>query len=246
MPDYSKYCFSWKEKVLCFGSGVLLTGVIAWLFYRSFYAVVLFPVCFGVIKRQWKEQFQRKREQDMLMQFQGMLQIISGLLKAGYSMENAFVEGERDFAGLYGRECIMAKEYAVINHQLKMNIPIERLLEDLAERSGMEEIESFSQVFGFAKRGGGDIVKIFQESVERITEQAELKREIETVIAAKKLEQKIMLVIPCGILIYIGIGMPEFMEPLYGNVTGVLVMSVCLWIYAAAYFMAQRIVQIRA
>lgn len=140
----------------------------------------------------------------------------------------------------------MAKEYAVINHQLKMNIPIERLLEDLAERSGMEEIESFSQVFGFAKRGGGDIVKIFQESVERIAEQVELKREIETVIAAKKLEQKIMSVIPCGILIYIGIGMPEFMEPLYGNVTGVLVMSVCLGIYAAAYFMAQRIVQIRA
>lgn len=245
MPDYSKYCFSWKEKVLCFGLGVLLTGVIAWLFYKSVYAVVLFPVCFGVIKKQWKEHFQRKRKQDMLMQFQGMLQIVSGLLKAGYSMENAFMEGERDFAGLYGRECIMAKEYAVINHQLKMNIPIERLLEDLAERSGMEEIESFSQVFGFAKRGGGDIVKIFQESVERIAEQAELKREIETVIAAKKLEQKIMSVIPCGILIYIGIGMPEFMEPLYGNVTGVLVMSVCLGIYAAAYFMAQRIVQIR-
>jgi len=63
MPDYSKYCFSWKEKVLCFGLGVLLTGVIAWLFYKSVYAVVLFPVLFlGVIKKAVEGAFFRGNE----------------------------------------------------------------------------------------------------------------------------------------------------------------------------------------
>lgn len=245
MQDYSKYSFSWKERFLCIALTSALTGIIAWLFYRSWYAVILFPLCLWIVRKNLKESCRKKREQAMLYQFQGMLQVVTGLLKAGYSMENAFREGEQDFVRLYGKECAMAKEWAVINHQIKMNVPIEKLLEDLAERSGIEEIDSFSQVFGFAKRGGGDVIKIFQDSTERIAERAEVKREIETVVAAKKLEQKIMAVVPCGILIYIGVGMPEFLEPLYGNLTGVLVMSLCLGIYGIACKMAQKIVDIQ-
>lgn len=245
MPDYRRYYFSGRQWLLCMALSGAMTGLIAWLFYRSLYALILFPVCFLVTKRQLKKSLKRKREQEMLQQFQGMLQTVSGLLKAGYSMENAFREGEKDFAGLYGSACIMAQEFAVMNRQVEMNIPIERLLEDLAERSGIEEIESFSQVFGFAKRGGGDIVKIFRDSAERIAEQAELKREIKTVIAAKELEQRIMALVPCGMLLYMGIGMQEFLEPLYGNCTGVLLMSGCLAVYAAACAMAQKIVDIQ-
>lgn len=245
MPDYRDYYFSWKEWMLCLSLAMGVTGMVAWLFYRSVYAIILFPLCFVIVKKQLREQRQKKREQDMLYQFRGMLQSIAGLLKAGYSMENAFGEGTQEFARLYGKDCIMYQEFSAINHQIKMNVPLEKLLEDLAERSGIEEIDSFSQVLGFAKRGGGNIVKIFQESVEKITERAEMKREIETVIAAKKLEQKIMALVPCGILVYLGIGMPEFLMPLYGNPTGVLVMSVCLGVYGAACKMAQKIVEIQ-
>lgn len=245
MRDYRKYCFSWKEQILCTILAGGLTGIIAWLFYRSVYAFALFPFCRWLIGKQLKDRLRKKREQNMLHEFQGMLQIISGLLKAGYSMENAFLEGEHDFIRLYGGRCIMAQEFVAINHQLQMNIPIEKLLEDLAERTGIEEIDSFSQVFGFAKRGGGDIGKIFRDSAERIAERAEVKREIETVIAAKKLEQNIMALIPFGILIYIGVGMPEFLEPLYGSFTGIVVMSLCLGVYGVACLLAQKITEIQ-
>lgn len=245
MPDYSKYYFSWQEWLKCFAIAGAGTGMVAWLFYRSVYVMILFPLCLEITKRQLRRYCKKKREQEMLRQFQEMLQIIAGLLKAGYSMENAFREGERDFVELYGKECVIAREFAVINHKLRMNVPIEKLLDDLAERSGIEEIESFSQVFGFAKRGGGDIVKIFRDSTERIAEQAEMQREIETLISGKKLEQKIMALVPCGILIYIGVGMPEFLEPLYGNLPGVLIMSLCLAVYGASCLMAQKIVEIQ-
>lgn len=245
MPTYSKYYFSWKEKLLCLIAGGGSTGVIAWLFYRSIYAMVLFPVCLVIVGKELRQHFQSKREQELRRGFQGMLQIVSGLLKAGYSIENAFQEGVRDFAGLYGKECVLYREWTALNHRLEMNISIEKLLEDLAQRTELEEIESFSQVFGFAKRGGGDIVRIFQDSAEKIAERAEVRREIETVIAAKRLEQKIMLLVPCGILVYIRIGMPEFLSPLYENAKGVLIMSLCLGIYGIACKMAQRIVEIQ-
>lgn len=245
MQTCSKYLFSAKEKIICIFLAGVMTGIIAWLFYRSIYAMVLFPGCVRIIQKEWRQYFGKRQQQEMLWQFQGMLQIVSGLLKAGYSMENAFREGEQDFARLYGKEAVMYQEFTAINHQIKMNIPVEQLLENLAEKSGIEDIDSFSQVFGFAKRGGGDMIKIFQESAEKITERAEVQREIQMVIAAKKLEQKIMALIPCGILIYIGVGMPEFLEPLYGNATGILVMSLCLTVYGISWKTAQKIVDIQ-
>lgn len=221
-----------------------LTAVIGWLFYQSVWAMVLLPLSHWFVKKQLGIRWGEKKKQEILHQFQGMLQIISGLLKAGYSMENAFLESEQDFLRLYGKECVMAKEFQIINHQLKMNVPIEHLLKDLAERTGIEEIDSFSQVFAFAKRKGGDMGKVFRDSTERIAEGVELKREIHTVIAAKRLEQNIMSLIPCGILLYMGIGMPQFLSPLYGNLTGIIVMSGCLALYTGAYLLAQRIIRL--
>ena len=71
-----------------------------------------------------------------------------------------------------------------------------------------------------------------------------MEREIETLIAAKKYEFKVMSAIPFGIIGYMKISFPEFMEILYGNVLGVGVMSICLMIYAGAYYFGQRIVNI--
>lgn len=86
--------------------------------------------------------------------------------------------------------------------------------------------------------------KVFWDSTERIAEGIEVKREINTVIAAKRLEQNIMSLVPCGILLYMGMGMPEFLSPLYGNLTGVAVMSGCLGLYAGAYLLGQKIIRL--
>ena len=84
-----------------------------------------------------------------------------------------------------------------------------------------------------------------QKPLERITvaEIMDTRREIRTLLAARVYEQRIMSVMPAAVLLYIRLGSGEFLEGLYHNVTGVLVMSVCLGIYGAAYLMGKRMVQ---
>ena len=69
------------------------------------------------------------------------------------------------------------------------------------------------------------------------------RREIRTLLAARVYEQRIMSVMPAAVLLYIRLGSGEFLEGLYHNMTGALVMSVCLGIYGAAYLMGKRMVQ---
>lgn len=244
MGDYNKYVFSWKETGICVLAAAGVSGLVSWLFYRNIYAMILFFPSAVLVKREMERQLLEKRKNCILFQFKDMLQITAAALKTGYALENAFREAEKEFVSLYGEQTILAKELAGMNRKIQMNVPVELLLEDLAGRTGIDEINSFSQVFNFAKRSGGDIIKIFQDSGERIKEKAEVIREIETVTAAKKMEQKIMALVPFGILLYLGIGMPEYMKPLYGNIFGILFMSICLGAYLTACHIARKIVNI--
>lgn len=245
MQSYSRYVFSWKEKGICVLAAAGISGLVSWLFYRSIYAMVLFVPAVVLVKKEMERLLLEKQNSRILFQFKDMLQMMAAALKAGFSIENAFRETEAEFRRLYGAQAIMSKELSGMNRKIAMNVPVELLLEDLAERTGVEEISSFSQVFGFAKRSGGDVIKIFQDSAEKIKEKAEAVREIELVTAAKRMEQKIMAAVPFGILLYLGIGMPEYLAPLYGNAAGILIMSVCLGAYLAACQIARKIVNIR-
>jgi len=60
-------------------------------------------------------------------------------------------------------------------------------------------------------------------------------------LSGRRMEQNIMKIMPFGILIYVGISSPGYFDPLYGNLTGIAVMTVLLTIYLAAYHIGDRI-----
>ena len=68
--------------------------------------------------------------------------------------------------------------------------------------------------------------------------------EIRTAVTAKQLEQRMMLVLVPGILLFTTISSPEYGEVLYHTPLGVLVMTACLIGYLAAALWGDRIVTI--
>lgn len=242
--DYRIYRWSWKENLLWLLASLGAAGLISWLFYRSVYGMAGALPLLILTRRRVHRYLLASRRRKMLYQFGEMLQIISASLKAGYSMENAFAQAWEEFAKLHGRKSLMAQEFRNISHRMKLNEPLEQLVEDLAQRSGVEEIVSFSQVFVFAKRSGGDMMKIFGNTVEKIRQKSDVEREIATVVTAKKTEQRIMDLVPFGILFYVGTASSEFLAPLYGNLPGAFVMTVCLFAYLLAFLLAEKILEI--
>lgn len=63
-------------------------------------------------------------------------------------------------------------------------------------------------------------------------------------IASKKFEQNIMALMPAGIILYMRICSPDFLNGLYGNMLGIAIMTVCLGIYLGAYQLGRKIVTI--
>lgn len=226
------------------GSYFLLDALAAYLFYRSVWAGVLGLLGLPLFYRFQKENYIRKRKQRLTLQFKDMLVSVAGAMRAGYSMENAFGEAERDVIRLHGKESDMALELKNMRSQLDCNVPIEKILDGLAERSRIEDVESFSSIMGFAKRSGGNFIGIISGCVSQISDKIEIMDTIETALAARRMEQRIMDVIPLFMIAFINITSAEFMASLYHNVLGAGIMTVCLAVYVAAFLWSERMVQI--
>ena len=91
----------------------------------------------------------------------------------------------------------------------------------------------------------GRMDKILDDTVRRIRERIDTEQEIETAQAARKYEQQIMSLVPVGIILYLRFSFPGFVEQLYGNPTGIAIMSICLGIYLLAWWLGKRMVRIR-
>lgn len=243
--NYNKYTLSWRElgKVLVWTMG--LTVLIAWLFYRSAWLVFLFPFLLAHLYKREKVHGCHRQKQKLLEQFVYGIRILNTSVQAGLSMENAWKEVEKETALMYGKEAVFFREVQELNHSVELSIPIEKLLLDFAHRTGMEDIMSFAEVFEYGKRSGGNWKKIIDVTVFRIQEKYDAKKEIQVMVAAKKLEQQVMNVIPLGILLFLQISSWDYMSVLYHNPLGVFCMSVCLLGYGGALWLSEKILKIQ-
>jgi tight adherence protein B len=144
---------------------------------------------------------------------------------------------------MYGEKALIVRELTQIQAHLSMNVPLEELLEDFAKRSDLEDVNSFCQVFFFAKRTGGNFISIIRATAERIGEKIELQQQLMADLAARRLESQIMNVVPLVILLYLNLTSPGYFDILYGNLTGVCIMSACLLVYLLAYALSEHMLQ---
>lgn len=219
-------------------------GITAWLYYRSAWAAVtLLPVWYWYYKRL-EAECERRKQRDFQLQFKEMIQAVSSALNTGYSIENAMKESQKELKLLYGDKEPIMRELSIIIRQLRVQIPVEQAMEELAERVKLEDVENFAAVFVTAKRSGGDMIAIIRSTANQIADKIDVRREIQTILAAKQYEFKVMSAVPYAIIAYMGFSFPEFMVRLYGNILGIGVMTVCLGIYTAAYYLGVKLTEI--
>lgn len=221
-----------------------ITAVTAWLYYRSFAAVfLLLPVLVWHL-RMMEEESAKKKEDEFQGQFKEAIQAVSAALNAGYSVENSFREAQKELQRLYLGDARISKELQMIVRQLRIQVPIEQILEEFSLRVQAEDARNFVTVFASAKKSGGNMIAIIQDTVRQIGDKIDVKREIDTILAAKRYEFRVMSMIPYGIIGYMSLSFPEFMDSLYGNILGMGVMTVCLGIYLGAYYLGVRLIKI--
>lgn len=221
-----------------------MCALLSYVFYRNFLSFFLFlplGLCYPLVK---KRELKKRRKEELKRQFKEAVLMLSSSLAAGYSMENSFAQAEAQLRELYGEKGMMAEEFADMRRKISMNRTLEELWSDFAWRSGVEEIRSFAQIFKAARRSGGQMGAVIAHVSEIIGGKIQVQEEIRTMTAQKQMEQKIMNTLPAAIVLYVDFTSPGFFDSMYETAAGRIVMTACLLIYAAAYILAGRMLEI--
>lgn len=215
---------------------------VAWLFYdKLFVAVLLLPLGIFILRTDRRKYiFQVKGR--LRVEFKEFIIHLSGSLNAGYSLEQGIKRAyddmsQEEFLYLY-------KELAIIVNGLGLNRDIEKLLMDMGTRCQEDIIMEFARLVATAKQYGGNINSLINKTKTKLNDKLMVEKEIDTMIAAKRLEGYIMLLMPFGIVLYMRITNGTYINLLYESVAGTVVVTLALLVILVCGLIINKITKI--
>lgn len=241
--DYHFYKMTNQDILISFGLGFLGGVIVSWAFFSNLiFAIICGLGCSLFAPKVYRKYRCAKVLDNLRDQFKDLLDSLSASYSAGKNTTNAFLASEKDMIAIYGEDADIIREVRIINGGLKNNVNIEVLLSDFAVRSGIEDIQSFADVFEVCNRQGGNLKKIVTETRDIINDKIEIEMEIGTLLAGNKNELNIMIGMPVIVVIMLnGLGTGTANANTLSNV---LLKVGCVGLFALAYFIGKKVTNI--
>lgn len=207
---------------------------IAYLFFESLIAYICLMPMSILYMNYIKKHLICKRKRELKLQFCEALEAVKVLLKAGNSIEYSFEKVIDELKHMQCENSYMVKEVLHINNCIKLDIAIEKLILDFADRANILEINNFADVFIISKRADGNVIKIIETTCNFIRNNINMNRQIRMSISGVLQEITIMRIMPLGILIYLKVFSKGYFDLVHESILGQSIMIVILIVYIVA------------
>ena len=175
-----------------------------------------------------------------------MLYSLSSAISAGNSVEHSISIALEDMKQQYNDPNVfIIKELELMVNRIEMSRTIEEILNDFAMRSHLEDIQTFANIFEISKRTDGNIIEIIRNTTQIIADKIQTQTEIETLIAGQQMEQKVLMVMPIGLVFFMTKTGSGFMDPIFTTLTGRLIATISLAVILLGSLWAKKIADIK-
>ncbi|BBF41447.1 Flp pilus assembly protein TadB [Lachnospiraceae bacterium KM106-2] len=241
--DYHVYHMPLWERSLYMLIGGAVGFVVGWIFYESkMVSIIVGIICaFGFVPIR-RDKIIEKRKNKLTMQFKDFLESLATSIGAGSNITDALLGAEKDMIVQYTNNSDIVKELKIINGGIRNNIGVEALLLDFADRSDIDDIRSFANVFDTCYRKGGDMSDVIKNTHQILSDKIEILLEIKTVVSGNKNQQNIMMVMPIMFVFLLkGFGNMIDMHSLKGT----MATTIAIFMFAISYFIGKKILDIK-
>ena len=260
--NYKVYYLSLKEKILYFLIAFIVGALVGYLFYggmaknqfgeptqTTYILNVIICSLTGSVAGflylpMRKQQIIDTKRNNLKLQFRELLDALATSIGSGKNITDSFKSAYDDLSIIYSEDAMILKELALILDGINNNVDIEVTLMDFGLRSGIEDIESFANVFETCYRKGGNIKDVIKNTQQIITEKMEVEQEIQTIVTGSKNEQMIMTVLPIALIGVIKMMSPEFAAN-FVTPAGILATTVAVGLFIAAHFVGKAVLAIK-
>ena len=95
-----------------------------------------------------------------------------------------------------------------------------------------------------AKSTGGNVVDILKNSMEHLQNKMEVSEELQVSLSGRIFEKNIMLLMPFGVLLYLRLANPGYVDSLYRLSAGNLLMSIVIAGTVLCFFWTEKIMNV--
>lgn len=260
--NYRVYYMKPLEKLLTFLAAFAVGACVGYLFYGgigkdefgqpttlTWILNILIPTIVGVAAGRLflpmrVKSIIAKRRNALNSQFRDMLEALTTSLGAGKNVNDSFAAVYEDLKVQYDSDAYILKELEVILSGIHNNVAIETVLEDFGNRSDIDDIKSFANVFKISYRKGGNIKDVIRNTHSILSDKMEIAEEIETIVTSNKTDQNIMIVMPVLLIGIIKMMSPEFATN-FVTPTGIISTTVSIVFFVVAYFIGKSVLDIK-
>lgn len=244
LTDYNRSNMSKLHYMLVYAVAEILAAAVLYVFYKNIIAsAIVGAFLVPTLAGEYVRARIKKRKKKLRVQFCDMLESMSVSARAGNNELKSLESAYRDLQRTYSEGTDILVEVDNILRRNENGVPLRNLFKDFGERSGVEDIRSFGEIYEIIEGKSDRFADIIKQTQQIISDKVEIEEEIETVLTAPKSENKIMLVMPVMLVLMMG-GEGGLLDWLYTNPLGFFVITASVGVFAAAYIIGQHMTDI--
>ena len=245
MTDYTKYRLSKKEMGVLILFSVILSTASGWLFFDTYFGVVITPVVVILLKKVLEDYLCEQRLKNIRNQFKDVLFFLSSAFASGLHLQDGLESAYIQIKEIHGPKAEMAEELHVMVLKLKEVAWGEmELWQDLSRRTGLEDIEDFSEVFAACRDAGGDMISAVEKAASMIVEKINIENEMRAMFAQKKTEGRMVGTMPVIMILFLRLTSPGYLGVMYETIPGRIMMLMSMIAIGYSIYLTERITRV--
>lgn len=241
--DYTVYILTSKQKLMAILIGFLIGYIAGYVYFDNSTVGLIVGLVAGYKAISiYRNKLFHDRKKELRLQFRDLLESLSNSFTVGRTASGAFESAYSDMIVEHGENAYIVKEiYLICMAYKNQGIEIKNLLNDFAERSGIDDIRSFAGVFEVSTDLGGNVAKVIRETRDMISDKIEIELEIQTMVTGQKNQLNVLAIMPLVMsLLTRSFSTGDGSQAL---VIGVKIFALGLFVFA--YWMGTKIVDIK-
>lgn len=244
-PNYHVSAATHFDNVIAAIKGFVIGFIILYLFYKILILSIVGGAIFGFVYIFINQKNMiEKRKFYLRSQFFDLLEAMSVAMRAGNPPIKALQSAKKDLSMIYEPSKDIMIELDIIIGNFENAILLSRSFRDLAERTGLEDIQTFASIYETIEGKSSRADEIVREVQEIIADKAEVEIEMETLMTASKSEMTVMFMMPLVLLLLMNFTGGGLLDGIYATTLGRITATVCLIVYIACYFLGQSLSKI--
>jgi tight adherence protein B len=166
------------------------------------------------------------------------LQLVVGALRSGFSLSQAVDalvrEGPEPVAGEFGRALA----------ETRLGGEMEDALERAADRNASRDLAWLVMAIRIQREVGGNLSEVLETAVETMRERARIRRHVRALSAEGRLSAYVLVGMPIAVAAYLFASRREYLEPLYTEPLGLLMLGAGVLLLLTGVFWMSRLVKL--